>query len=320
MITADLQLKNGQIPLTGVPSSQGYPNLVWNGVDYVVQWTDERDSSTDMNVRAVRINENGQVRDPNGIELSTAQSPAFGASLASTGNGSSLSLWSGVDGAAFRRTLAADASLGPLSSFGDPPLYSSAAVAGNGNGYLAVYMTGDSSNGAVSGRLLDAAGNGDNEFPDRQLHHQHRPNVFAAVGSGYLVSYSQAGTRIVPVSATGQVGASIQLSANASFVNAATSKTLVTWTDAVNTQVHAGFFTADGFSGTSLVLAATSAGYSAALSWDGSSYVAIWETPEHHLKRPQHRQRRHASAPSPRWSTKSAMPRFPQATSTASCC
>ncbi|HEY0464518.1 MAG TPA: hypothetical protein VGC79_09930, partial [Polyangiaceae bacterium] len=284
LIAPSLQLQNGQIPLTGVASSQGYPNLVWNGVDYVVQWTDERDSSTDMSVRAVRIGSNGQVRDPNGIVLSTPQSPAFGASLASNGNSSSLSIWSGGDGGSYRRTLAADATLGALSPFGIPQ-YSSAAIAGNGAGYLAVYMTGDSSDGAISGRLLDATGTGDVNFPIDGSTVNTGPNVFPAAGGGYLVSYSKTGTRLVSVSSTGQVGTSVELSANISFVSAATgaNKTLVSWTDTGDSQVRARFFASDALSADTLVLAESSAGYSPALSWDGSGYFAIWETPEHHL-------------------------------------
>ena len=283
LIGADLQIQNGQIPLTGVANAQGYPNLTYNGVDYVVQWTDERESYSDMSVRAVRISTGGQVRDPNGLVLSTAESPAFGASLASNRNDSSLSLWSGSSGN-YRRSLAADGTLGPLSPFGDPGSHPS-AVAGNGSGYLAVYMTGDSSNGAVFGRLLDAAGNGATEFQIDSSTVNTGPNVFPAAGGGYLVSYSKAGTRLVSVSATGQLGTSEQLSTSISFVSGATggNTTLVTWTDTSDAQVRARFVNAGALSGATLVLSESSAGYNAALSWDGSGYFAIWETPEHHL-------------------------------------
>lgn len=284
LIGADLQLQNGQIALTGVPSSQGYPNLVWNGVDYVVQWTDERVSWSEMSVRAVRIDSQGRVRDPNGIVLSTAESSAFSASLASSGHGSSLSLWGGVD-ENYRRTLAADGTLGPLAPLGTPPLSSPTAVAGNGNGYLAVYTTGDSSDGAVFGRLLDATGSGGTSFPIDSSTLNTGPNVFATPGGGYLVSYSNAGTRLISVGSNGQLGPSLELSATTSFVAAAagTSKTLVSWTDTSDSQVRARFFTAGALAGDTLVLTESSAGYGAALAWDGASYFAIWETAEHHL-------------------------------------
>ena len=283
LIGADLQIQNGQIGLTAVANSQGYPSLVYNGTDYVVQWTDERESSTDMSVRVVRIDPSGHVRDPNGIVLSSAESPAFSAAIASTGNGSSLSLWSGPSNGNHRRTLAADGSLGALAPFGPAELFSPPAVASNGSGYLGAYMTGDWNDGVIVGQLLDASGSGGSEFTIASSVNSS-PNVFKAAGGGYLVSYSKAGTRLVPVSSTGQVGTDVQLSANFGFVAAATgaNKTLVAWTDNNDAQVRARFFEAGALSSNTLVLGASS--YVAALSWDGASFFAIWETAEHHLE------------------------------------
>lgn len=283
LIGADFQVQNGQIPLTAVASSQGYPNLVFNGTDYVVQWTDERESSSDMSVRAVRIDQSGHVRDPDGIILSTADSPAFSASIGSTGNGSSLSLWTGISNGNHRRTLASNGTLGALAPFGPEQLYSPPALASDGNGYLAVYMTGDSSNGAVFGQLLDATGSGGTEFQLDASSVNFSPSVFKVAGGGYLVSYAKAGTRLIPVSSTAQVGTSIELSPNLALTTAASGagKTLVAWSDFSDNQVRARFFEAGSLVGDTLVLGESS--YIAALSWDGSSFFAIWETPEHHL-------------------------------------
>jgi len=284
LLDFNLQIQNGSIPLTGVAASQGYPNLVFDGTDYVVQWTDERESNTDMSVRAVRIDASGHVRDPDSVVLSTAEAPAFSASLGSTGNNSSLSLWSGISSGSYRRTLAADGTLGALAPFATE-LSSSPTVASDGTGYLAVFMTGDSSDGAIFGQLLDAAGNGDAAFQIDSSSVNTGPNVFKAADGGYLLSYAKAGTRLIPVSATGQVGTSVELSPNISFASAATGagKTLVAWTDTNDTQVRARFFEAGALSADTLVLAESTAGYLAALSWDGASFFAIWETPEHHL-------------------------------------
>lgn len=283
LIGADLQVQNGQIGLTAVASSQGYPSLVFNGTDYVVQWTDERESSTDMSVRVVRIDPSGQVRDPNGIVLSTAESPAFSSAIASTGSGSSLSLWSGTSNGNHRRTLAADGTLGALAPFGPAELFSPPAVASNGSGYLGAYMTGDWNDGVIVGQLLDATGSGGSEFTIASSVNSS-PSVFKAAGGGYLVSYSKAGTRLVPVSSTGQVGTDVELSANFGFVAAATgaNKTLVAWTDNSDSQVRARFFEAGALSGDTLVLGTSS--YVAALAWDGASFFAIWESAEHHLE------------------------------------
>lgn len=284
LLDRTFEIRTDAIPLTGVAASQGYPNLVFNGTDYVVQWTDERESYYDMSLRAVRIDPSGHVRDPSGIVLSTAEAPAFGASLGSTGNNSSLSLWNSISSGAYRRTLAADGTLGPLAPFA-PELSSPPAIASNGTGYLAVFMTGDSSDGAIFGQLLDAAGNGDTVFRIDSSTVNTGPNVFPVAGGGYLVSYANAGTHLIPVSTAGEVGASEQLSSSISFTSAATgaNKTLVAWTDTSDTRVRARFYEAGAFSGEPFVIAETTAGYVTALSWDGTGFFAIWETPEHHL-------------------------------------
>lgn len=43
LIASDLTLQNGKIALTGVANSQSFPLLTWDGSQYVVLWTDERD-------------------------------------------------------------------------------------------------------------------------------------------------------------------------------------------------------------------------------------------------------------------------------------
>ena len=285
-LSEGLQLLNGQIPLTGVASSQSSPNLAWDGMTYVVQWLDEGNFSPGMTLLADTIGSDGRIRtNPDWARISTPESPAFSASVASNG-GYWLSLWIGADGASHWRTVSSDRRvLGSLSPLTELPLSSAPALAGNGTGFLAVYMTGDASNGVVSGRFLPGD-NSDTSFPIDISTGNTGPNVFAAAGSGYLVSYSKAGTRLVSVSGAGQVGTSIELSPNVSFVNGATgaNTTLVTWTDTSDTQVRARFFAAGAFLGETLVLAESSAGDSPALSWDGSGYFAIWETAQHHLE------------------------------------
>jgi hypothetical protein len=283
LIGADLQLQNGKIGLTAVPNPQGYPVLVYNGTDYVVQWTDERDGYNNMSVRAVRISQSGQVRDPNGIVLSTPDSTAFSHGLGSTGSGSSLSLWAGTGVGNHRRTLAADGTLGALTPFGSEELNSPPAVASNGTGYLTAYFTGDWNAGVIAGQLVDASGNGGSEFTIVSPV-SSSPSAFNAAGGGYLVSYTNGGTRLIPVSSTGQVGTDFELWANSSQVTAVTgaNKTLVAWTDWSDSRVRARFFEAGALTGDTLEVGGSS--YVAALSWDGESFFAIWETEEHRLE------------------------------------
>jgi hypothetical protein len=288
LIASDLSLVNGQIPLTGVPNKQGYPLSVWTGQNYLVVWTDERNSYTDMEVRGVRIGGDATLLDPQGISLSDPENPAFSAQLASTRQGSAVVVWFGSTGASFSRTIASDGTLGVSQPFQTEPLYSPAALASNGTGYLAAYATGDSSNGAVLGRLLDVNGTSGPAFALDSSTVNTSPVAFA-VGDGYLVSYSKSGTWLLPVSGSGVHGESVLLSSGSVYATVASSgagPALVVWPDAYDTGtgIHGRFFVAGALSGPTLEIAETSAGYGAAVAWDGTNYWAVWETPEHLLQ------------------------------------
>ena len=288
LIASDLSLVNGQIPLTGVPNKQGYPLSVWTGQNYLVVWTDERNSYTDMELRGVRIGGDAKLLDPQGISLSDPANPAFSAQLASTRQGSAVVVWFGITGASFSRTIASDGTLGVSQPFQTDPLYSPASLASNGTGYLAAYATGDSSNGAVLGRLLDVNGTSGPAFELDSSTVNTSPVAFA-VGDDYLVSYSKSGTWLLPVSGSGVHGESVLLSSGSVYATVASSgagPALVVWPDAYDTGtgIHGRFFEAGALSGPTLEIAETSAGYGAAVAWDGTNYWAVWETPEHLLQ------------------------------------
>ncbi|RYZ07385.1 MAG: hypothetical protein EOO73_12075 [Myxococcales bacterium] len=291
LIASDLSLVDGQIPLTGVPNKQGYPNSVWNGQNYLVVWTDERNSDTDMELRGVRIGTNGQLLDPQGLSLSGPENPAFGEQLASTRQGSALAVWFNVSGQSFTRTIASDGTLGMSQPFQTELLSSPPGVASNGTGYLAAYGTGDSSDGAVLGRLLDVSGVSGPAFDIDSTTLNSTPTVFP-LGAGYLVSYSNSGSWLMPVSGSGVPGQSVMVSPNVAYVTAASSgpdAAIVVWSDVVwsdvgDARIQARFFQGGELSGPTLELAETSAGYGAAVVWEGSNFWAVWETPEHLLQ------------------------------------
>jgi len=289
LIASDLSLVNGQIALTGLPNKQGYPSSVWSGQNYLVVWTDERNSSTDMDVRGVRIGTNGALLDPLGIAISPADSPAFGAQVASTKQGSSLLVWFNVSGNSFARTIASDGTLGPTKTFRAEETHSSPGIASNGTGYLASFETGDSSaEGAVVGRLLDASGTSGADFDIDGSTLNSSPSVFG-IGSNYLVSYPKSGTWLMPVTGAGVHGQAELLSTAVAYVTSASSgpdSALVVWSDVGDAAIHARFFKAGKLSGAAFDVSDTSAGYGAAVTWDGTSYWATWETPdpEHHLQ------------------------------------
>src|SRR6185503_9265733 len=68
LIAPNLTLVQPALKFSGVPNSQGSPQLAWNGSNYLVAWTDERDPGIEnMTARAVRVSSAGQVLDPSGI-------------------------------------------------------------------------------------------------------------------------------------------------------------------------------------------------------------------------------------------------------------
>jgi MYXO-CTERM domain-containing protein len=287
LIASNLSLVNGQIALTGLPNKQGYPSSVWNGQNYLVVWTDERSSDTDMDLRGVRVGTNGQLLDPQGLALSAAESPAFGAQVASAKQGSSLLVWFNVSGKSFERTIASDGTLGAIMPFREEETHSSPGLASNGSGYLASYETGDSSDdGAVVGRLLDLSGTSSPDFAIDSSTLNSSPSVFA-IGANYLVSYPNNGTWLMPVSGSGVHGQGELLSPSLAYVTVAASGTdsaLVVWSNVGDTQIHARSFQAGKLGGDTLDITESSAGYGAAVAWDGASFWATWETPEHHLQ------------------------------------
>ncbi|MDF3067023.1 MAG: exported protein with glycine-rich C-terminal domain [Polyangiaceae bacterium] len=286
LIAPDLSLVDGQIPLTGVPNKQGYPTSVWDGQNYLVVWTDERNSDTDMEVRGMRIGGNGQVLDPEGISLSNEESPAFGARLASTRQGSSLAVWFNVSGESFTRTIASDGTLGAVQPFRNEALHSTPGLASNGAGYLASRETGDWNDARLIGSLLDVNGTSGPEFELDSTTSNTTPVVFQN-GADYLVSYSNAGTWLMPVSGSGVPGEAVLLAPSPGYVTAASSGAdgaLVVWSESNETRIHARFFRGGELSGATLNLAEASAGYGAAVVWDGSAFWAVWETPEHLLE------------------------------------
>ena len=238
-------------PLTGIANKQGYPLSVWTGQNYLVVWTDERNSYTDMELRGVRIGGDAQLLDPQGLSLSDPQNPAFAAQLASTRQGSAVVVWFGVSGASFSRTIASNGTLGVSQPFQTEPLNSPAALASNGTGYLAAYATGDSSNGQVFGRLLDVNGTSGSAFELDSSTVNTSPVAFA-VGNDYLVSYSKSGTWLLPVSGSGVHGESVLLSSESVYPTVASSgagPALVVWPNASDTGIHGRFFEAGALSG-----------------------------------------------------------------------
>jgi hypothetical protein len=286
LLRSDLSIEAAHVPLTPIPNSQGYPQLSFDGSNYVVAWTDRQSSDIDEDLRSVRISGAGVVLDPAGIAVSTPEQPAFGFALGSSG-GSTLFAWSGAGAPTSRRSLSNAGTLGAVAPLTTQHPMSSFGLASNGQGYLVAFNSGDSSEtGVVYGHLLDPTGSSGNDFRLDASTLNTGPFVFPSEG-GYLVAYARAGMHFVRISATGTVGAPLDLVSDSVLVSAATSgaSTLITWSDSFGSDspLRARLLRAGAYVGEPIEISASSAGYGSALAWDGTSYWAVWESPTHHL-------------------------------------
>lgn len=286
LLRADLSIDGQPLPLTAIPSSQSYPYVSFDGSNYVVGWTDRHDSDVGDALRSVRISGAGVVLDPAGLAISTPEQPAFGFAVASNA-GSTLFMWSGSGAPTARRSLSSTGVLGSVAGVTTEHRMSSFGLASNGQGYFFAFNSGDSSDaGAVYGHLLDATGAGGTDLRLDAGTLNTGPFVIPSEG-GYLVAYARSGMRLVRVSASGAVGAPLDLVSDSVLVSGATSgaSTLITWSDSFGSDspLRARLLRGGAYVGAPLEISSSSAGYGSAVAWDGTSYWAVWEAPSHHL-------------------------------------
>jgi len=287
LIGKDLAVVLSPIALTPIPNSQGYPRAAFDGTNYVVAWTDQRVSNTDMSVRAVRISQTGSVLDSNGIAVSPDDKPAFGFELASGGHDSTLFVWSATDHNPQQRMLAGNGSLADVKAFTTTNDVFVPSMASNKGGYLTAFNTGSSSaTGSVYGHLLDASGNAGAEFRIDASTLNTGPFVFPSEGQ-YLVAYAKSGMHLVTISSTGTIGTPVDLTSNVTLVGGASNdtNTLVTWNqgDMDKNPLFGRFLHAGAYVGSAFEISPESAGYASTVGWDGETYWAVWESPTHAL-------------------------------------
>jgi hypothetical protein len=279
LLGPDLSLVPGPLGLSQLRAGKLAPQVVWNGRNYVVSWIDERAGSFDLATpRAVRINPQGEVLDPDGIALSD-DVPAIG-QIASNGDGPTLVTLVEPSGAAQFRFMGAGGRLRPSNPLGEGVTGGPAAVAGNGTNFLSVmtHMHPDFSFD-VSGRVVRADGTVGPSFAIEP--ETNGTADLVAAGNGYLVaSWSNGGT-LFPVGAAGRVGTPISLPLASTSLSSATdgTDTLVAWIPGISDQpfaAEARFFASGRFHGPTLEIAPTTDASLASLAWDGRKYWAVW--------------------------------------------
>jgi len=261
-----------------VPNAQFTPHTAWDGLDYVVSWTDDRNPFPSSDARAVRISSAGVVLDPDGIALSAPQ-PATGHDLASNGNRRSLVAWTTSTGRGVVRALAANGTLGPTRALAPGVLASNPLLASNGTGFLAAFARTSAAGTRTDliGTMVAPNGNPGPLFTIRRGI-DGLENLTAA-GDDYLAQFVEGGVRqTVTVSGNGRVSAPAPAPATlfSTLVSASSNRNSVLAWVTTTGEVQAQFFARGALRGPVLSIAASSDGFPPTIAFDGRRYWIVW--------------------------------------------
>jgi len=181
--------------------SQRDPTVAWNGSQYLVAWSDERDASTTgWDIYAARVNADGAIMDPGGIPVARSPGDQGEPTIASDGT-NFLVVWSGeseahssvgVFGARVSSTgQVLDAPEIAISTTGNER---SPAAAWNGSSFLVVWDFLDFSTGDLDiyGARVDATGAllDPSRIPISTVSGSHETEpAIASVGTDFLVAW-----------------------------------------------------------------------------------------------------------------------------------
>jgi hypothetical protein len=279
LISPDLTISADALAFSQLPNHQYSPHTVWDGVDYVVSWTDTREgpSSAQSTARAVRISTAGRVRDPEGIALTPAG--AYVHALASNGSRRSVVAWPTPTGGGLLRSLAANGTLGPIRPIAPGALSSHPTVASDGSGFLATFARTNPSGTRTDlfGTVVAPNGNPGPLFPIRRG--IESAGSLTAVNGDYLVLFSQGGiSQMATVSSAGSVSAPMPAPETPfSTLLAASSdrNALVTWVTSSG-EVQARRFARGTLRGSILSITPSSDGFPPTIAFDGARYWIVW--------------------------------------------
>jgi hypothetical protein len=292
MMGTDLQPAGEPFGLSLVPHPQDSGTVIFNGTDYVVAWADEREGERIYSLHAVRINQAGQVIDDDSMHLSDVDSRGWYEAVASAGNGLTIAAWYWLSfveeeeerDASFLRLIHGDGTLGELTLLSDLPA-NSMSIATDGTGYLAVFV--DPSNSPVDytayGQLLDNTGAPVGGLISLRTQSSYLSAWVNSAADGYLLSYRDSDTYLLPIAGDGTLSDPLLVTEGGATVGTATNgvETLVVYSGA--TSARYGRFYADGaWQGDPILI--TEDGRFGDTTWDGSRFVAVWETDEDIVK------------------------------------
>jgi MYXO-CTERM domain-containing protein len=276
---ADLSRLGDPLALSAFPNAQNIPTPIWDGTNYVLAWSDERDFGA-YQMRGTRISAEGAVLDPAGLGLSQEGAMAGNISVGSNGQVTVFVWIVNEDEAAYLRTMNADAELTPTQLFavGRPR---SARVLGGKKNFLVVYTIGPDATSnvdSVYAQPLDATGVPQGEaVPIVTGVAGLSASSFELAGE-YWVAYDAGGAgALLQLSDQGEVLTELALPEDTGeFYNAAAndSSKLFIWQDASD-QVY-GRLLEDESWGEPFSLTDQLAAGTPAVAFDGSRFVTVW--------------------------------------------
>ncbi|HET6149681.1 MAG TPA: hypothetical protein VFH68_19240 [Polyangia bacterium] len=276
MVASDLSIAADALAFSQLPNHQFSPHAAWDGLSYLVTWSDERDPGFGQDTaRAVRISGAGVVRDPAGIAVSAPQR-AFSHHLASNGDRRSLVVWQTTTGRGAVRSIAGNGTQSPIRALAPGSLASNPLLASNGSTFLSAFARSNAAGTGTDlvGTFVAANGNPGGLFTIRRA---ATPNSLVAAGDDYLVQFSDGGDQLLIVGSSGRVSAPVPSPSGSQTLVAASGSrnTLVGWVTSTG-QVQARFFARAAFRGPTLSISPTSDGFAPTVAFDGARYWIVW--------------------------------------------
>lgn len=276
---ADLARVGDALPLSAFPGAQNLPTPVWDGQNYVLTWSDEREFGT-YQMRGTRISPEGMVLDPDGLAISQSGAAVGNFGVGSSGQVTAFAWTVSDDESAYLRTMNTEAELSAtqLLATGRPRAIN---VLGGADGFLVLYTIGADANSvsdSVMAQPLDSAGMPRGSAVPVVSGVPGVAASFFALDGEYWVTYDNGEVgALVRLSAAGEVIAELELpEASSRYYNVAAGgdAKLFLWQDDAGqalARVLDGETWGEPFSLTEQVVSGAPAA-----QFDGTRFVTVW--------------------------------------------
>lgn len=266
-------------PYTLVQNSQNTSELLWDGTQYVLIWTDEREGNSVSSGRLMRIDTAGNRSSSEAVVLDDETSRGSWYAAATNGAGSVLIGWVANESRdVYTRVSSSDGTLGPAVKRGTAP-DGGVSIASSSEGYLVVYA------GTEPAQFLalevDAAGQGKGEPRALDVPQDTREVRVLTSESGYLLQImTSSATSVAGLSLDWTVGPLQPIQGGSFPMDTAVGggKTAVVWTSREGERL-ARFWANGAWDGDVFVLGPD--GRWGDTTWDGERFVSVWQDSEY---------------------------------------